>query len=71
MYEKVTNAFVFERASVSTIPFAVDNPSKQVTKQNDLNDMVVDFYNGGKTASLQRGVVSAKSIPLLAINDSL
>ena len=52
-YEKVTNAFILERASVSTLPFAINDPTKVPTKQNDLSEVVVDLYNGGRTASLR------------------
>ena len=60
-YEKVTNTFVLERASVSTFPFAIDDPAKAPTKLNDISDVVVDLYNGGRTPSLRRGAVVAKS----------
>lgn len=70
-YEKVTNAFILERASASSLPFAIDDPSKVPTKQNDLSEVVVDLYNGGRTASLRRGAAAAKSLPLVALNYSL
>ena len=71
IYERVTNAFILERASVSTLPFAVDDPSAMSNKQYNLNDVIVDLYNGGRSASMRKGVTCAASIPIVAINHSL
>ena len=48
IYENFTNAFIMERASVPTLPFAIDDPSQKPTKGSDLSDIVVDHYNQGK-----------------------
>ena len=66
IYEKFTNAFIMERASVSTLPFAIDDPSQKPTKGSELSDIVVDLYNHRKVASLQKGPVLPHSIPLVA-----
>ena len=71
MYERVTNAFILERASVSTLPFAVDDPSAESTKQSNLSDMIVDLYNGGRSASMRKGVTKAVSMPIIVTNKSL
>ena len=42
MYEWVTNAFILERASASTLPFAVDDFAVS-NKQYNLNDVIVDL----------------------------
>lgn len=70
-YECVTNAFILERASVSTLPFAVDDPSAVLNKQYNVSDVIVDLYNGGRTASMRKGVTCATSLPIVAINHSL
>ncbi len=55
VYEKFTNAFILDRASVSTFPFGIDDPAMKPDKGSNLSDIVVDLYNQGKTASLRRG----------------
>lgn len=70
-YEKFTNAFILEWASVSTLPFGIDDPAEKPSKGSDLCDIVVDLYNCGKTATLRRGAVVPKSMPLVATNYQL
>lgn len=60
-----------ERASVSTLPFAIDDPAPDKKKQCILEDIIVDLYNGGRVASMRKGVTIAESIPILALNHSL
>jgi hypothetical protein len=60
-----------ERASVSTMPFAVDDPAAETSKQYNLSEALVDLYNGGRRANSNKGVTNALSIPLVAINHSL
>ena len=71
VYERVTNAFIMERASVSTLPFGVDDPAAESSKQYNLPEALVDLYNGGRRANSNKGATSALSIPLVAINHSL
>ena len=71
IYEKVTNSFILERASASTMPFAIDDPTKVPSKNCDLSDVIVELHNGGKFANLRSGAQYAKSMPLAALNYSL
>ena len=71
IYERVTNAFIMERTSVSTLPFGIDDPSADSSKQYNLSEVIVDLYNGGRTANSKKGVTNAVSLPLVAINHSL
>lgn len=56
---------------MSTLPFGVDDPSATTSKQYNLNGVIVDLYNGGRSASMRKGVKCALSIPIVAINHSL
>ena len=60
VYEKVTNTFVMERASVSTLSFAIDDPAQGggKSKQGTLDYLIVDMYSGGRTASQKGATVS-------------
>ena len=71
IYEKFTNAFILERATVSTLPFAVDDPSQKPSRTSDINDVIVDIYNRRKIASMRRGATVPISAPLVATNYSL
>ena len=71
IYEKVTNAYVLERASVSSLPFAIDDPTKVPSKGCDLSDVIVELHNGGKHANVRSGAQYAKSIPIVAVNYNL
>ena len=63
IYEKVTNAFVLERASASSMPFAIINdPTKTPNKGCDLSDVIVELYNGGKYANVRSGTLYARSV---------
>ena len=70
LYERGTNAFFLERASMSSLPFGIDDPPKG-SKGNDISDLIVDLYQGGKTANLRKGALSPKSLPLVASNFSI
>ena len=71
IYERATNAFILERASASTLPFALDDPAEQSTKQCNLGDVIVDLHNGGRSGNMRKGVTRAISAPLIAINHEL
>ena len=71
MYEKFTNTFILERATVSTLQFGIDDPSQKPSKGSDINDVIVDIYNRGKIASMRRGSAVPISVPLVATNYSL
>lgn len=71
VYDTVSSAFVRERSTASTLPFAVDDPSQVASKLRELSNLVVDLYNGGRSANMKKGSVSAKSIPLISLNHPL
>ena len=70
VYEKFTNAFVLERASVSALPFAIDDPSEKRSKGSYINEVIVDL-NRGKMASMIRGSLLPKSLPIVVTNYKL
>lgn len=67
---KGTNAFFLERASLSSLPFAIDDPPK-AAKGGDLSDLVVDLFNGCKTANLKAGSLQPLSTAIVATNFNL
>ena len=72
MYVKGSNAFFLERASISTLPFAIDDPPMAKSGSSlDINDLIVDMYNGCKTANLRKGSLKPFSIPIVATNYNL
>jgi len=73
MYVKGTNAFFLERAAISPVPFATDDPpiSKSGSSSLDVNDLIIDLYNGCKTANLRKGSLVPQSVPIVATNFSL
>ena len=70
VYEQFTNAFVLERSSASTLPFGIDDPASSPSKGRDLNEIIVELFNKGKSVSLRREN-SPKSIPVVATNYKL
>ena len=71
IYEKFTNCFILERAAASTLPFGIDDPNDKSNKGSNLNEILVDLYNQGKTGSLRRTTLIPKSIPIVATNYKL
>ena len=71
IYECFTNAFVMERASVSTMPFGIDDPSKKPSKGSDISEVVVDIYNHGKTGTLRKTSHVPLAAPVIATNYEL
>ena len=72
MYVKGSNAFMLERATISSLPFAIDDPPMTKSGSSlDVNDLIVDLYNGCKTANLRRGSMVPHSIPIIATNFQL
>ena len=63
IYERGTNASFLEMASLSSLPFGIDDPPKGL-KGNGIGDLRIDLYQGGKTAKLCKGALSPKSLPL-------
>ena len=54
IYEQFTNTFMLKRSAVGTLPFAVDDPASKPSRGRDLNEIVVDLFNKGKSASLRQ-----------------
>jgi hypothetical protein len=59
VYEKFTNAFVLERASVSALPFAIDDPSEKRSKGSYINEVIVDLYQR-KNGTNDKGLTATK-----------
>ena len=72
MYVKGSHAFFLERASISTLPLAIDDPTMaKSTSSLDVNDLIVDLCNGCKTANLRKGSLQPHSIPIITSNINL
>ena len=72
IYVKGTNAFFLERAAISTLPFCIDDPPRVRSGSSlDINDLIVDLYNGCKTANLRKGSLKPHSTPIVATNFNL
>ncbi len=69
--EGFTNIYILERASVSTIPFAIDDPLEKPSKASDLNELIADLYNRESSGSMRRGSITPISSPLIATNYSV
>ena len=70
-YAKGTNAYFLERAALSCLPFGIDDPNMSTyggRKQLDIGELVVDLYNGAKTANLRSGARQPSSVPIIATN---
>lgn len=72
-YVKGTNAALMERSSRSTLPFCIEeagSKGKSRSKTNflDLPELIIDLYNGAKSANLKTGSLKPKSIPVTASN---
>ena len=55
---------------MNTLPFGIDDPASSPSKGRDLNEVVVDIFNKGKSVSLRREV-TPKSVPIVATNYKL
>ncbi len=71
-YVKGTTAAFLERASRSTLPFAIEEAKgkkgRSQVNQVDLTELIVDLYNGSRMANLRTGSVKPRSITILATN---
>lgn len=63
MYVKGTNAFFLERASVSSLPFAIDDPPQ--SNKSCVNCLMAE------TANLKAGSLQALSTAIVATNFNL
>ena len=69
MYVKGTNVFFSETAAISSLPFAIDDtPRSRSGSALDINDLIVDLYNGCKIANLRKNSLKPNSIPIIATN---
>lgn len=53
-----------------SLPFAIDDPPKS-SKGGDMSDLVVDLFNGCKTANLKAGSLQPLSTAMVASNFTL
>ncbi len=70
-YSKGTSAYMMERSALSCFPYAIDDPnmgSYAGRKQLDVGELIVDLYNGAKTANLRSGALQPCSAPIIATN---
>ena len=68
VYVKGTNSFFLERAAICTLPYSIDDPPRSKSGTLDINDLIIDLYNGFKTANLRKGSLEPLSTPLIASN---
>ena len=70
-YSKGTNAYFLERSALSCFPFGIDDPNMSTysgRKHLDVGELVVDVYNGAKTANLRSGALQPSSVPIISTN---
>ncbi len=71
-YSKGTTAYFLERSALSCLPFGIDDPNMATyagRKQLDVGELVVDLYNGAKTANLRSGALQPCSVPIISTNN--
>ena len=70
MHGKMTQALVHERSSVSSIPFVIDDPPKSSSRYNiiDINDVIVDSYNGLMSRNVKSGCARPISSVMISTN---
>ena len=62
---------MMERSTLSCLPYGIDDPNMGTyagRKQLDIGELVVDLYNGAKTANLRTGALLPCSAPIVATN---
>ena len=72
-YVKGTNAALMQRASRSSLPFCIEEAGSKIKSRSnsnflDLPELIVDLYNGARSANLKTGSLKPKSIPVTASN---
>lgn len=75
-FVKGTNAFFLDRSAESTLPYGIDDPNLKksgASKSNflDFNELVIDLYNGAKSANALKGSKKPHSAPIIATNFDL
>lgn len=70
MHGKMTQALVHERSSASAIPFVIDDPPKSSSRYNtiDVNDIIVDSYNGLLSRNIKSGCTRPVSSVMISTN---
>ena len=70
MHGKMTQALVHERSSASSIPFVIDDPPKSSSRYNtiDINDIIVDSYNGLMSGNVKSGCTRPVSSVMISTN---
>ena len=70
MHGKMTQAIVHERSSAFSIPFVIDDPPKLSSRYNtiDINDVIVDSYNGLQSRNVKRGCTRPVSSTMISTN---
>ena len=72
VFVKGTNRGFLERSSISTLPYAIEDPSNRKGKSKanslDIEELAVDLYNGSPTTNYNSGILQPLSIPLIATN---
>lgn len=62
--------YFLKRSALSRLPFGINDPNTSTyagRKQLDVHvgELVVDLYNGAKTANLRRGALQPNSVPAM------
>ena len=57
-----------ERASLSSLPFVIDGPLMDAFHVAELNQLIVESYNGEKTSNLTKGTKKPISVQLITNN---
>ena len=76
-YVKGTNAFFIDRSSESTLPYGIDDPLLKGTSMSsktdllDVRELIVELYNGAKSAKALKGSRRPRSAPIIASNVEL
>ena len=74
-YVKGTNAAFVERASRSSIPFAIEEArgSRKNTGSNnlDLSELVMALSNGSRSANMKTGSLKPVTVPIISSNFDL
>jgi hypothetical protein len=72
LFVKGTNRGFLERSSISSLPYAIEDPANKKSKSKanciDIEELSVDLYNGSPTTNYNSGILRPLSIPLIATN---
>ena len=56
-----------ERASLSTLPFGVENAARETSRGADISNLIVESFNGGKTYNSWKGSSKPLTAPLIHV----